>query len=36
MEQELKAVEKVVDVASEIVVAYGFQFVAAIIILLIG
>lgn len=36
MEEEIQAVQKAADVASEIVVNYGFQFIAALIILLIG
>lgn len=36
MEQELQSIHKVVDIASEVAVNYGFQFVAAIIILLVG
>jgi len=36
MEQELQAVEKLVDTGSRIIIEYGFQFIAAIIILLIG
>ncbi|MCG8325222.1 MAG: mechanosensitive ion channel family protein [Thiotrichales bacterium] len=36
MEQEIESLQKMVDIASEIAIEYGFQFVAAIIILLIG
>jgi small conductance mechanosensitive channel len=36
MENEIKSLENIIYVASEIIVAYGFQFVGAIIILLIG
>lgn len=36
MEEEIQALQKAADVASEIAVNYGFQFFAALIILLIG
>ena len=36
MEEEIQSLQKAADIASEIVVNYGFQFVAALIILLIG
>ena len=36
MEQELKSLQKAADIASEIAVSYGFQFVAALVILIIG
>jgi small conductance mechanosensitive channel len=36
MEEELQTIEKAVDLASEIAVNYGFQFLAALIILIIG
>lgn len=36
MEEEIQALQKAADLASEIAVNYGFQFFAAVIILLIG
>jgi small conductance mechanosensitive channel len=36
MEEEIQALQKAADVASEIAVSYGFQFFAALIILIIG
>lgn len=36
MEEEIQSLQKAADTASEIIVNYGFQFVAALIILLIG
>ena len=36
MEEELQTLQKTVDLASEIAVNYGFQFLAALIILVIG
>lgn len=36
MEEEIKSLQKVADIASEIAVNYGFQFLAALIILVIG
>lgn len=36
MEEEIQALQKAADVASEIAVNYGFQFFAALIILIIG
>lgn len=36
MGQEIQAVHKLVDIGSEIAIQYGFQFVAAIIILIVG
>lgn len=36
MQPEIESLQKAADVASEIAVEYGFQFVAAIIILLVG
>ncbi|GJM04439.1 MAG: mechanosensitive ion channel protein MscS [marine bacterium B5-7] len=36
MEEEIQALQKATDLASEIVVNYGFQFFAALIILIIG
>ncbi len=36
MDQELESAQRAVDIASELAVKYGFQFIAAIIILLVG
>jgi small conductance mechanosensitive channel len=36
MEEEIKALQKAADIASEIAVNYGFQFFAALVILVIG
>ena len=36
MEEEIQALQKAADLASEIAVNYGFQFFAALIILIIG
>ncbi|MCG8379120.1 MAG: mechanosensitive ion channel family protein [Proteobacteria bacterium] len=36
MEEEIQTLQKAADIASEIIVNYGFQFLAAIIILIIG
>jgi len=36
MEEDIQAVQRAAEVASEFVVAYGFQFVGALIILFIG
>ena len=36
MEEDIQAVQRAAEIASEFVVAYGFQFVGALIILFIG
>jgi hypothetical protein len=36
MEEELQTIQKAADLASEIAVNYGFQFFAALLILVIG
>ncbi len=36
MEEEIKSLQKAADIASEIAVNYGFQFLAALIILIVG
>jgi len=36
MEEELESLQKAADMASEIAISYGFQFIAAVIILIIG